>query len=154
MDLSTPVRIDTAPFLTADRAAIASVLPEPLQPLAEEIVHSRRILEWPDDFDDEGSPGYDEAVWLRAVEFVVANAVRLWEDRQMVLPVPSIAPGPYGSIDLHWRPPRRELLLNIPVEAQEPVEFFGHDGAFGHQIKGSLALADDISWLMQWLMAR
>ena len=145
--MSTAVNEQAVPRQTA-------TLPEPLRPLAEEIVHSRRILDWPDDFDDEGSPGYDEAVWLRAVEFVVANAVRLWEDRRVVLPPPSIDPGPYGSIDLHWRPPRRELLLNIPVEAQESVEFFGHDGAFGRQVKGSLALADDNCWLMQWLMAR
>lgn len=84
---------------------------------------------------------------------MVANAVRLWQDRGLATPAPDIGPGPYGSIDVHWRLPRRELLLNVPVEEQEPVEFFGHDGAFGHKVKGSLDLADDSSWLMQWLTA-
>ena len=151
MDLSTPVRIDTRPFLTADRDAIVAALPEPLVPLAEEIVHSRRILDWPDDFDDEGSLGYDKTVWLRAVDFVVANALRLWEDRRVVLPTPSIDPGPNGSIDLHWRPPRRELLLNIPVAEDAAVRFYGDDGASGHVVKGSLDPADDNTWLMLWL---
>lgn len=153
MDLSTPVRVDTVPFLSGDRAAIAAALPEPLQPLADEIVTSRRILDWPDDFDDEGSPGYDEAVWQRAVEFVVANALRLWHQRRLVAPVPAIGPGPYGSIDLHWRLPRRELLINVPVEADSSFDFYGHDGSFGQAVKGRLDRADDNGWLMQWLMA-
>lgn len=153
MDLRTPVRVDIAPFLTADRAAIAAALPEPLASLADEIVHSRRILDWPDDFDDEGSPGYDQAVWLRAVAFVVAHGVHLWQDRQVVLPTPSIDPGPNGSIDLHWRRPHRELLLNIPVGEQDSARFYGDDGAFGHVVKGTLDPSADNAWLMLWLTA-
>ena len=153
MDLSTPVRIDPRPFLAADRAEIAAALPEPLAALADAIVASRRILEWPDDWDDEGSPGYDEAIWLRAVEFVVANAVRLWQDRRLAIPTPDIGPGSYGSIALHWHLPRRELLIIVPVERHEPVKFYGDDGSFGHSVKGSLELDGDSSWLMQWLTA-
>jgi hypothetical protein len=153
MDIAAPIRVDTISFLTGDRDQIAAGLPEPLRPLAAEVVHSRRILDWPDDFDDEGSPGYDEAVWLRAVAFVVGSAPRLWQVRGVALPVPDIGPGPYGSVDIHWRIPGRELLLNVPVDEREPMNFYGDDGAFAHDVKGALDPNDDNSWLMQWLTA-
>jgi len=86
MALNTPVRIDPTPFLAASRDEIAATLPEPLASLADAIVHSRRILAWPDDWDDEGSPGYDERVWLRAVGFLLSNAVQLWNDRGLAIP--------------------------------------------------------------------
>jgi hypothetical protein len=151
MALSAPVRIDPTPYLTADRAAAAALLPEALRPLAEEVVRSREILDLPDNFDDEGSPGYEDATWLRAVGFLLSNAMQLWNDRGMVTPVPDIGPGPYGSIDLDWRIPRRQLLLNIPVDEHAEVKFYGDDGNFGHVVKGTLELADDNSWLMLWL---
>ncbi len=152
MAISTPIRVDPTPFLVADRDAIAAALPEPLAPLAEAIVVSRRILEWPDDWDDEGSPGYDERVWLRAVGFLLSNAVRLWNDRGLAVAAPDIDPGAYGSIALDWRLPRHELLLVIPVGPDEPHRFYGHDGAFEHAVKGALDPDGDNSWLLSWLM--
>jgi hypothetical protein len=151
MALNTPVRIDPTPFLAASRDEIAATLPEPLAPLAGAIGHSRRILAWPDDWDDEGSPGYDERVWLRAVGFLLSNAVQLWNDRGLAIPPPDIDPGAYGSIALDWRSGPRQLLLDIPVDEHAPATFYGDDGNFGHVVKGSLDLADDNSWLMLWL---
>lgn len=152
MALNTPVRIDPTPFLTANRDAIAAALPEPLALLAQEIVRSRGILALPDDFDDEGSPGYEDATWLRAVGFLLSNAVQFWNDRGWAVAAPDLSPGAYGSIDLHWRLPRRELLLNIPVEPADPHRFYGHDGSFEHAVKGAIDPEADNSWLMVWLM--
>jgi hypothetical protein len=151
MALSIPIRVDSESFLTDDHDKVAATLPEALRPLADKIVRSRRILDWPDDFDGEGSPSYDQAVWLRAVVFVVSNALRLWQDRGIAIPAPDIGPGPWGSVDVHWRRPGRELLLNIPVNEHEPIDYYGHDGSFVHDVRGALDPEDDNSWLMQWL---
>lgn len=149
---TTPTRIDPTPFLTADREAIAAALPSPLAPLADEIVRSRAILALPDDFDGEGSPGYASPTWLRAVGFLLTNAVQLWQDRGIAVAPPDLGPGSYGTVALHWRIPGHELLLTIPVDPNEPHAFYGHDGSFEHAVKGALDPDADNSWLLSWLM--
>jgi hypothetical protein len=50
----------------------------------------------------------------------------------------SILPGPYGSIDLHWRTPKRELLINVPDDAEGPASYYGDDReeGTGNAIRG------------------
>jgi hypothetical protein len=126
---------------------------QPLAPdLAAEINASRSMLELEDDWDGEGSPGYEEATWRRAVDFLVRNASRLNNEYGLALQSPRIRKGPRGSIDLHWHVTDRELLVNIPAKQGLPADYYGDDGAGGQQIKGTLDPEIQGYHLMLWLV--
>jgi hypothetical protein len=95
--------------------------------ILEVIEQSKYILAFEDDWDDEDSPAYRLATWERAIAFLLKNARKLWEENHLTLEVPKILPGPAGSIDLHWKMARRELLINIPDTQDEPANFYGDD---------------------------
>lgn len=86
--------------------------------LLEEIEYSRRILTWEDDWDGNGSIAYQEATWRRAVDYA-KETVALGQD------TPHIYPGPDGSIDLLWQTTEYILLMNVPVDPDEPTTAYG-----------------------------
>ena len=131
-------------------SAVSQQLPLELQHLDVAIEESRELLERPDDWDGEGSPGYDEETWQRATGFLLANAVRLWNDYGVIIDAPEISPGPAGSIDLHWRSGRRELLINVPANPGMPAGFYGDDRT-GNAVKGQLDVTEENQWLLMWL---
>ncbi len=122
---------------------------EPLWPVADAIEESRRILELEDNWDGEGSPGYLESTWNRAVEFLMTNALALWEDHHIAVDAPAVHNGPNGSIDIYWKTPGGSLLFNVPPENVGDVSFYGSNKE-GGEIKGSLRLDRDNRWLVCW----
>lgn len=87
---------------------------------------SRDMLEWEDNWDDEGSPGYDESTWNRASNFITQNATRLWREKGVSIMAPTIFPGPQGSLDIRWRTNNRELYVNIPADVTESATYYGY----------------------------
>ena len=154
MARSARTKINPAVFLAGDRQAIEHALPGPLAPIASAIVTSRAMLDLPDDWDGEGSPGYREDTWLHAVGFLVDNALGLLEEHGETIPMPKVRKGPMGSIDLHWRESDRELLVNIPAQEGAAADYYGDDRAGGHTVKGTLDPAEDNMWLLMWLTRR
>jgi hypothetical protein len=67
------------------------------------------------------------------------------------LPVPKILPGPNASIDLHWKLPGFELLVNIPSDAAQPATFYGDDYR-NSCIRGNLNPAEEVRGLVVWLL--
>lgn len=147
-------RINPTAFLVDDHRAIERVLPGPLAPVAAAIAPSKAMLDLPDDWDGEGSPGYREETWLRAVAFLVDNALGFLEEQGETIPAPKLRKGPAGSIDLHWREPDRDLLINIPAQEGSAADYYGDDRAGGHIVKGTLDPAEDNFWLLMWLTKR
>lgn len=109
------------------RSVFDELPPQLFSHIRNEIESSRRILELEDDFDDEGSPGYSEQVWKRAVEFLAKNAKWLLEIYGHLIDAPAILPGSGGSIDIHWDCPSYELLINFPADPQAMAGFYGDD---------------------------
>jgi len=99
-------------------------------PLLEAVYSSVHLLELPEDFDQEGSPGYSAETWRRAIGFLLSLAGALHERDAIALPRPKILPAGAGSIDLHWKSSQYELLVNVPANPQLPVEYYG-DNARG-----------------------
>jgi hypothetical protein len=97
---------------------------------------SRRLLEQPAGWDEAENQPLEEATWLRATEFLLRHARRLHERHSICLPAPHIGLGPDGSVDLHWKTERRELLLNVPSGDQRAT-FYG-DSYGGNTIKGQV----------------
>ena len=119
--------------------------------LKAEIEQAKRILELEDDWDGEGSPGYSEDTFNRAVAFLTTHAEWLWESCSKRSPAPRIGPGPDGSIDLHWKQPSWELLVNIPADANEMATFYG-DNYEAQKIRGSLDPKNFNLGIATWLM--
>lgn len=117
--------------------------PSALAPWYAAVEQSRYFLAWADDWDDEGSPAYDEAVWRRATDFVLHTATTVFQRYGVLVPAPRILPGLDGSIDIHWRGGLREMLLNIPpANAADLPSFFGDDRK-GTELRGQLNLNED-----------
>ena len=111
---------------------------------------SHWILQLAPDWDGEGSASYERAVWERATNFVLthANALRHTYGRRM--DVPRISPGPKGSIDVHWKTQRYELLVNFPSEPNGMATFYGDDYR-RMVIKGTLDPKARNLGLLEWL---
>jgi hypothetical protein len=121
----------------------------PIDGLLREVERSREILEWPDDWDDEGSPAYEEETWKKATDFLLRQA-RMLSQRGIQLPAPRILPGPGGSIDLHWETGAHELLVNVPV-TDLLAGFYG-EVMGASSVKGKLDLESPSTGLFAWLM--
>jgi hypothetical protein len=108
------------------------------------------MLELEDDWDDRGSPGYQEHTWQRARD-VLLNVAHAYLTRTGQEPTaPKVTPGPDGSIDIHWRQPDRDLVVNVPAAAHDPLVFYGETRR-GATAKGHLDPAASNDWLVEWL---
>lgn len=119
--------------------------------IQEEIASSRSILDLEDDWDDQGSPRYSEDTWRRACDFLLRQANFARANLGCELPVPKILPGPGASIDLHWKLPDFELLVNIPADATQPATFYGDDYR-DSCVRGNLNPSEEVRGLVVWLL--
>ena len=106
-----------------------------------------------DNWDGEGSPGYQQETLDRAVALARRSGVAAADRRlDSALPVPAFAKGPDGSVDVLWWNADRRLLINVPADDEAPVTFHGF--ATGHadrETRGRLPLQADNAWLVSWL---
>jgi hypothetical protein len=121
--------------------------------LNEAIERSRRILYLSDDWDGEGSAGYLQDTWERAVGLLRRYAKSAHTELEMNLGVPRIAPADDGSIDLHWKTTDRQLLINIPADGSQAPTFYG-DAREGDNISGSIQSEIMHVLMVSWLVAR
>lgn len=118
--------------------------------LLQEIERSREILRWGDDWDDAGSPAYTKAALNRALSFLMENLTQLWLSNRLTIATPKVLPGPNGSIDIHWKLERCELLVNIPADHSQPATFYG-DKKSGGVVNGTIGTWERNEWLFEWL---
>lgn len=80
---------------------------------------------------------YSEETLDRAVAFLRMHIEGLWRSYGFKTPIPTIGPGPDGSVDLFWEQVSWKLLVNIPATTDALATFYGDD--HGRQkTKGSL----------------
>jgi hypothetical protein len=119
--------------------------------ISEAIESSRRILSLEDNWDEEGSIAYRESTWTRATHFIQNVTVNHWRiSKSWVIP-PRILPGPEGSIDIHWRTPGKELLINVPADEDISAGYYG-SGNTKDTIKGKLDTSLPNLWILAWLL--
>ncbi len=133
-----------------DYSDLDSPVPPELASLAQTLDQSRELLELADDWDEQGSPGYQEATLKRARHVVWTNTLRLWEALKLSIDVPRVLPGPDGSIDIHWKHGQRQLFVNVPADGDKPATYYGDDRS-QNVVKGSLDTSAQQEWLLLWL---
>jgi hypothetical protein len=117
----------------------------------KEVVESRSLLDREDDWDDMGSPGYLEATWNRAVDFMLRLAINLRDSYHIRLNSAEIMPGSYGSIDLELRTSSARLLVSVPPTPEIPARFYAHDDSKTRVVKGTIDTSTQNGWLAEWL---
>jgi hypothetical protein len=132
------------------RYRLVRVVGRELGMIEEAIDRSKEILDYGDDFDGEGSPGYEAATWIRATE-LLRRMVRLYvETFGQPVPTPRVMPGPNGSIDIDWTLGDRVLLLNVPRDPNQHAGYFGKTET-GITTKGKLDTGAKYEWVLLWL---
>jgi hypothetical protein len=130
--------------------ASSRLLKAQCQEVEVEIEHAKSILRQPE-LDDKESL-YSEETLDRAVAFMKTHIESVWRSYGVKAPIPTIGPGPHGSVDLYWEQPSWKLLVNIPADKDAPATFYGDD--YGRQkIKGSLDSKALSITIVAWLTA-
>jgi len=124
--LRVPHKLPNFGPLLGEQAVFGFVWTEP-KPITKAIEDSRKILELQDNWDDEGAKAYKKETWDRAVEVVRRSCEEMWENFVTTMPAPRILAGPDGTIDLHWKTAKFELLVNIPEDPTDPITYYGDD---------------------------
>jgi hypothetical protein len=103
--------------------------------------------------DDEGADVVLKTrAFRRAVDFLTDQSRIVYKWQKTFAPVPDIDLGPGGSVDLHWKAPDWELLINIPSDPDREATFYGDTRKSSFQFKGSF---DPIAFdhgIALWLM--
>jgi hypothetical protein len=120
------------------------------QELKTVINEARQILQYLDNWDGEGAARYSLETFERAESFLNAHSGFL-RQFDFELPIPNIGAGPNGSIDLHWKSPNWELLVNIPADPTKMATFYG-DNYGVQKIKGSVDPKTYNLGLAAWLI--
>ena len=119
------------------------VVPSRFSELAEQIRKSAYILEYEDNWDDEGSIAYSKKTFSAAINFAIEYSKAIWEEKFVLIHAPKISPGPEGSIDLLWDKQTYRLLINIHPDPKQTASFYGDNRTPIPHIKGDFYLADE-----------
>ena len=109
------------------------------------------MLELEQDWDGEGTCAIKRETWERATKFLRNNAAVLWEKHGIQIQSPSIVPVNDGSIDIHWKVDRKELLVNIPPDPDKRASYYGDNKQGGSVVEGDLDTNAHNHWLLVWL---
>ena len=122
--------------------------PNGLEAVIEE---SRRLLDLPVNWDDEGALPMSSVAWSKAAELLRAIGAALPDRRVATLPLPVISACADGSIDLLWRTQVFKLLINIQPTTESD---FYSESADGMTLKGTFRAGVNDSALARNLIAR
>ncbi|MHA1271702.1 MAG: hypothetical protein ACTSPY_18075 [Candidatus Helarchaeota archaeon] len=122
--------------------------------LLNEIEESRnRILSLEDNWNREGYKAYKKETFYRVSTFLKQLYKKLIDEYGVVIQIPAIGPSSDGSIDVHWKTKKFELLLNIPEDPQEYAGFYG-DNYGNESIEGNFNLFALQDVLIRWLITK
>lgn len=127
-------------------------IPKELIGLAEKIRNTWFLTTLQDDWDGQGSPGYQIDTWRRAVSFVVSTSKRFVDLRGQLPPVPAILKGDDGDIDLRWFKGSRSILISVSSSEDDPIWFHAMDSTDSdEEFQGKLSANQPNHWLLDWL---
>lgn len=106
--------------------------------LKNEINRSRyHVLNLKDNWDGEGSKGFNLVVWKEASSFLLRLFHKFYTKYGIIFDVPTILPVEDFSIDIHWKTDKMELTINFSEEFYNFPSFYGRDNE-GNEIQGTI----------------
>ena len=120
--------------------------------LDSEVRRASPLFELASDDDEGADVASKTRAFRRAVDFLNDQSRIVYKWHKTFAPVPDIDLGPGGSVDLHWKAPDWELLINIPSDPRREATFYGDTRDSCFQFKGSFnPIAFDYG-IALWLM--
>ena len=98
-----------------------------LKGIYEEILYSKKYLDYKDDWDDENAVGCNPKVYLMTIELLISYAEYVLKFYDIVIKVPEISLTRDGSFDIEWRCDNRMFLMNVLNDEKLDVHFYGKD---------------------------
>src|SRR5579871_4726320 len=93
-----------------------------LKRVRDSIEASRYVLALSRDWDGEGATPIAVETWRRATEFLSRNAEALWAAHGVQVYAPRILPVPDGSLDIHWKTIRLNIMATTRMGAKSSKE--------------------------------
>ena len=124
-----------------------------LSEMAFAIKDSKKLLDLQEDWDSEGALAVPKFVWERTANVLSMYSKWIWENKGIVLLVPSIDALADGSIDIMWNSPKARLLLNIRNNAtSSEAHFYGDTYNGKNKFKGVLEDLNEVQeFFAYWL---
>jgi|GEM_PF-1420380 hypothetical protein len=99
-------------------------LPAFLKNIAQHIEEAKEILNYSDDWDDEGALATDSRTFEKAASFVIDYAVYVYKHFSTVLSVPYIDILRDGSVSVHWENGENTQLLIIFKKEADDLAYY------------------------------
>lgn len=104
-------------------------VPVGLKYIAQHIEEARIILEYEDDWDDEGAMATDLDTFEKAVKFMVDYSLFVYNNYAVILKEPYIDILRDGSVSVHWEASRNtQMLIIFKKEKNELAYFYAEQG--------------------------
>ena len=104
-------------------------VPVSLKPVAHQIEEARIILEYEDDWDDEGAIATEIDTFEKAVNFLVDYSTFVYKNYAVILKEPYIDILRDGSVSVHFEAARNtQLLIVFKKEENELAYFYAEQG--------------------------
>jgi hypothetical protein len=120
-------------------------VPHELKILQKTIEKSTYIFDLQDDWDDEGSIGYEKTTWIKAVNFVIDYAKWILDNFDEVMYIPKIYHGKESGIDILWENSEYRMLIRLDKQIEKG--FFYSDNLHKQTSEGEFQVSK-INYLM------
>ncbi len=130
---------------------LALINSEIYKSLKNEIARSKNhILNLKDNWNGEGSKGFNIEIWRFASDFLIKLFYKFYNEYTLFLEIPTILPVGDLSIDIHWKTDEMELTINFSEEYINFPSFYGKDNE-GNEIQGILEIEKIHLMIFPWL---
>lgn len=125
------------------------IVPVKLRHVASQIKESQEIVDYDDNWDDEGATATDGETYLKAVEFIVQYMTYVYEQFSVVLIAPYVDILRDGSISVHWEAGENAQLLVVFRKGEgQFAQFYAEGGAYKVPLKSSIVIDGPINEIL------
>ena len=127
-------------------------LPFEMRHIANEINHSKYIVQLKMGWDSENAKIIDSNIWETAVIFLIQYSSYIFQEFNGIIETPEINPCIDGSIDMSWRTLKFRLLINIKKSDQKTIAYYYGDQYNNiNPIKGNVTTEVITEYLAVWM---
>ena len=97
--------------------------------------------------------GYTQETYDRSIKFV-CMFMDMVSGGNIDMRVPRHSSDGVGGVDLHWKDSRYELLVNIPANILDSIQYYGDNGDGMYPVEGEGQADEVVDVLRQWICSR
>lgn len=128
-----------------------------LKYIAKQIEEAKVILDYEDDWDDEGAVATDVNTFTKAIDFVVQYSVFIYNSYKAILKEPYIDILRDGTISVHWEASKNnQMLIIFKKDEGEIAYYYAQQGDRKIPLKSAIIPGEQVDetlalWMMKYL---